>query len=192
MLRFFRLFVVAFEALCADPGMHSVIVAGDSAGGNLALELQLALCDRGQRQAAGAVLISPWSDLTMPGSSFLEYDRFDYGTREVLARQARAFAGGIALEDPRLSQGNAELAGLAPVFILAGGAEIPRDDILALADRLSRANVEVTRHLAPDMPHNAPVFAAYHPSARVAVEALDPRQLQAVVKGGTSVLPGLF
>jgi hypothetical protein len=32
--------------------------------------------------------------------------------------------------------------------------------------------VEVTRHLAADMPHNAPVFAAYHPSAQLAVAAI--------------------
>ena len=62
----------SIEALREDRGVRRVIVAGDSAGGNLALELQLALRDRGQRQAAGAVLISPWSDLTMPGSSFRE------------------------------------------------------------------------------------------------------------------------
>jgi len=80
--------VRAFEALRADPGGRRVIVAGDSAGGNLAIELQLALRDRGKEQAAGAVLISPWSDLTMPGSSFRENDRFDYGTREVLARRS--------------------------------------------------------------------------------------------------------
>ena len=76
----------AFDALRARSGMRRAIVAGDSAGGNLAIELQLALRDRGLEQAAGAVLISPWSDLTMPGSSFRENDRFDYGTREVLAR----------------------------------------------------------------------------------------------------------
>jgi monoterpene epsilon-lactone hydrolase len=162
----------AFEALRACSGMRRVIVAGDSAGGNLAIELQIALRDRGLEQAAGAVLISPWSDLTMPGTSFRENDRFDYGTREVLARQARVFAGTLALDDPRLSPVNAKLASLAPVFILAGEAEIPRDDILTLADRLERANVEVTRHLATDMPHNAPVFAAYHPSAQLAVAAI--------------------
>lgn len=122
----------------------------------------------------------------MPGRSFCENNRFDYGTREVLARHARAFAGAIALNDPRLSPVNAELAGLAPVFILAGEAEIPRDDILVLADRLERANVDVTRHLAPDMPHNAPVFAAYHPSARIAVDVIARFIRELASKGGAA------
>jgi acetyl esterase/lipase len=80
----------------------------------------------------------------MPGGSFTENDRFDYGTREVLVRQARAFAGGVALDDGRVSPVNANLVGLAPVFILAGETKIPRDGILALADRLAR----FVRHLA--------------------------------------------
>lgn len=149
-----------------------VVVAGDSAGGNLAIELQLALRDRGETQADGAVLVSPWSDLTMPGASFRDNDAYDFGTRAVLVRHAKAFAGSIPLDDPRLSPRRAELAGLAPVIVTVGEVEIPRDDILALADALERAGVRVTTHVAPDMPHNAPMFAAYHPSGREALEAI--------------------
>lgn len=163
----------AFDALVAEgrsPG--EILLAGDSAGGNLAIELQLRLRERAglTSQARAAMLISPWSDLTMPGRSFVDNDAFDFGTRTALARHAQAFAGDVPLDDPRISPVNADLRGLAPMLVMAGEAEIPRDDILRLGDRLARAGVEVERHLAPDMPHNAPLFAAYHPSAR---EALD-------------------
>jgi acetyl esterase/lipase len=165
--------LAAFDALVAagtPPG--SIVVAGDSAGGNLAIELQLALRDRGSAQAGAAVLISPWSDLTMPGASFTENDRFDFGDRAVLVTQAKAFVGSVPLDDPRVSPTYAELKGLAPTLVTVGEAEIPRDDILTLASRLKDAGVDVTVHVAKDMPHNAPVFAAYHPEALKAFEAI--------------------
>jgi acetyl esterase/lipase len=49
---------------------------------------------------------------------------------------------------------------------------VERDDILTLASRLRDAGVEVTLHRAKDMPHNAPVFAAYHQEGKVALEAM--------------------
>jgi acetyl esterase/lipase len=162
----------AFEALLATTSVEHVIVAGDSAGGNLALSLELARRDRGAPLPRACVLICPWSDLTMPGRSFVENEPFDFGTREALLRHARAFAGELALEDPRLSPVNARLGGLTPVLVVAGEVEIPRDDILALAAALEKANVDVTVHVAPDLPHNPPLFAAYHPEARACVEAI--------------------
>lgn len=147
-----------------------IVLSGDSAGGNLALELALSLRDRGTPGPAGLLLVSPWSDLEMPGKSFVENDRYDYGTREVLAVHARAFAGGAALDDPRLSPVHARLDGIGPVLVIAGELEIPRDDILALAARMKDAGVDVTVHVAPDMPHNPPIFAAYHPAAAAALD----------------------
>lgn len=165
--------LAAFDALVAKgTPASSIVVGGDSAGGNLAIELQIALRDRGGPQAKAMVLVSPWSDLTMPGRSFVENEPFDFGTREVLVRQAEAFAGGIRLDDPRLSPVYAKLEGLSPALVTVGEAEIPRDDILALAARLKEAGVDVTLHVAKDMPHNAPVFAAYHPEGLAALEAM--------------------
>lgn len=66
----------------------------------------------------------------------------------------------------------AELEGLAPVLVTVGEAELPRDDILALAAKLKDAGVDVALHVAEDMPHNAPVFAAYHPAAKRALDAV--------------------
>lgn len=148
-----------------------VALAGDSAGGNLALELQLALRDRGGPQAAAAVLMSPWADLRMSGDSYADNDPYDFGTRAELVVHARAFAGETPLDDPRISPVCARLDGLAPVLVSVGEVEIPRDDVLALAARLEAAGVDVTLHEAKDMPHNPAVFAAYHPSGQAALEA---------------------
>ncbi len=163
----------AFDALLKDGRSPAdIVLAGDSAGGNLAIALQLALRDAGRAQARAAVLVSPWSDLEMPATSFVDNDPYDFGTREVLVAQARMFAGDVPLSDPRLSPTNADLEGLAPCLVLVGECEIPRDDIVKLATRLEAAGVETTLHRAPDMPHNAPVFAAYHPSGLRALEVI--------------------
>lgn len=64
----------------------------------------------------------------------------------------------------------APLEGLAPVLVIVGEVEIPRDDILALATRLREADVDVTVHEAKDMPHNPMVFAPYHPHGQAALD----------------------
>jgi epsilon-lactone hydrolase len=165
--------LAAFDAL-VDSGVTSdrIVLAGDSAGGNLALAAQIALRDRGGPQARTVMLISPWADLEMPGASFMENDPYDFGTREVLAQQAQLFAGEVPVGDPRLSPVRARLDGLSSVFLCVGEAEIPRDDILALGRALTSAGVDVTLHVAKDMPHNPPVFAAYHPEGLAALEAI--------------------
>lgn len=165
--------LAAVDALvAAGTPLDTIILAGDSAGGNLALVTAIALRDRGGPQPRAMVLLSPWSDLEMPGASFQENERYDFGTREVLVRQARAFAGDVALADPRVSPIHAALGGLPPALVEVGECELPRDDIVKLADALEAAGTKVTRHVAKDMPHNAAVFSAYHPSAKAALDAV--------------------
>ncbi|AUX49088.1 esterase [Sorangium cellulosum] len=164
--------LAAFDALVErghTPG--EIALAGDSAGGNLALVAQLALRDRGQ-QARCAVLISPWLDLTASSASTRENDPTDYGTREGLVRQARDFAGAIPLDDPRLSPLHARLDGLGSLFIQVGEAERLHDEGLALARRAREAGVDVTLDVLRDMPHNGPVLAEYHPEGARGAETL--------------------
>jgi acetyl esterase/lipase len=61
---------------------------------------------------------------------------------------------------------------LPPTFVSVGSAETPRDDILGFVERLRAAKVDVTLHVAQDMPHNATLFEAYHPSAKAAFAAV--------------------
>ncbi|WP_437937863.1 alpha/beta hydrolase [Sorangium sp. So ce341] len=164
--------LAAFGALVERghaPG--EIALAGDSAGGNLALVAQLALRDRGE-QARCAALISPWLDLTASSASTRENDPTDYGTREGLVRQAGDFAGAIPLDDPRLSPLHARLDGLGPLFLQVGDAERLRDEGLELARRAREAGVDVTLDVLRDMPHNGPVLAEYHPEGARGAETL--------------------
>lgn len=148
-----------------------VILAGDSAGANLAIELQIVRRDAGQ-SIPPAALISPWTDLTMPGASYVTNDAFEIGTRATLAKHAEAYANGTPLDDPRISPVYADLRGLPATLVIAGDAEALYDDIGVFTDQLREQGVEVTLHVAKDMPHDAPLFAAFHPNAEAAVEAI--------------------
>jgi acetyl esterase/lipase len=154
------------DALAACRGLTGapLILAGDSAGGHLAVKAAP------QIPAKALVLVSPWADLEMPGRSYVDNDPYDFGTREVLVRQARAVAGERPVAS--LALANDPLGALPPTLVLAGGAEAGHDDILAFAQQLIAQGVDCTVHVAEDMPHNPPFFEAYHPSARGAFEAI--------------------
>lgn len=160
------------RALRTERPARRVIVGGDSAGGNLAVELAIALRDAGDLPPDALVLLSPWADLTMPGRSFVENDRYEFGRRVELVRHAAAYAGAVPLTDPRISPTFADLRALPPSFVQYGEVEAPRDDIVAFAARLAHAGNDVTSDAAPDMPHNPSVFAAYHPSGEAARAAI--------------------
>lgn len=163
----------AFDALVSD-GIQPdhILFVGDSAGGNLALVTQIALRDRGGPRARALALLSPWSDLTMPGASFQANEPFDFGTRNELCNHAKAFVGDVPLDDPRVSPIHAELRNVGPVFVSVGGCETPKDDILRLVNALRAAGVDTRLHEAVDMPHNPTLFADFHPSGHAAFEAL--------------------
>lgn len=161
--------LAAFDALVAsgtDPGQ--IVLAGDSAGGNLALSLQLALRARGSAQPRAALLISPWVDLSASRPSCRTGDAIDYGQTSFLLQHARDFAGTVPLDDPRVSPINADLTGLAPLFVLTGSAERLFDECRELVELARRAGVQAELCVAEDMPHNPPAMADFHPHAEQA------------------------
>jgi acetyl esterase/lipase len=151
---------------------EEIVVIGDSSGGNLAAELALELRNRGLPQPRALGLISPWCDLEMPGQSFLENDRYDFGTRDVLVKHARAFAGEHDLADPRISPINADLSGLCPCLVIVGELELPQDDILRFHEKLATAGVSTELHVASMMPHAPPAFAALQPEGEASAHKL--------------------
>lgn len=150
-------------AACRALGGAPLILAGDSAGGNLAVHVAKEI------PARALVLLSPWVDLEMPGRSYVDNDPYEIGTRAVLVRHARAVAGDRPVAD--LSLRAEQLGALPPCFVSIGGVEAPHDDILAFVEKLRGAGVDVTVHVAEDMPHNPALFAAYHASGRAAFDA---------------------
>lgn len=149
-----------------------VVLAGESAGGNLVLATLLALRDAGSGTVAGGVMVSPWLDLTASSDAYTRNADCDYGTREMLLAQAKMFAGDVPVDDPRVSVGRAPPEGIAPVLVQAGTAEMLYDECHAWADTARAAGVDVTFDAPREMPHAPPFFAAQSPEGRRAVDAI--------------------
>lgn len=147
-----------------------IVLAGESAGGNLVFAVLLALRDRGAPLPAAAVAFSPWCDLTGSHRSMETNAAYDYGTKAMLLDQAKQFAGEIPLDDPRVSPAYADLAGLPPLRIHAGEAELLFDECKALAEKARAAGVDVTFEPLPDMPHAAELLAQLSPQGAEAIE----------------------
>jgi acetyl esterase/lipase len=146
-------------------------VAGDSAGGGLALALLVALRDAGLPLPAGAFCISPWVDLTLGGASIETKAGEDpLVDRASLVSMARDYLDGADPQSPLASPLHAHLAGLPPLLIQVGGAEtLLDDDSVRLAGAAGAAGVKVTLEVWPEMLH---VWHAFHPmlaEARAAV-----------------------
>ncbi len=138
-----------------------IVVAGESAGGGLTLSLLMTLRDKKLPMPAAAVCVSPWTDLEMRGESMKANAHYDYISREVLGIYAKRFVGAHDLRNPLANAQHADLRGLPPMLVLAGGAEVLLDDARALAARARAAGVDVTLEIEPDMIHAWVVFGMF-------------------------------
>ncbi|HEX4720800.1 MAG TPA: alpha/beta hydrolase [Thermoleophilaceae bacterium] len=164
--------LAAYEGLLDDGiAPSSIVFAGESAGGGLAVATLVNARDHGLPLPAAALVMSPMTDLTLAGAS-METRRDDDPLLSPEALQAR-IADYTAGQDAALgliSPLFADLTGLPPLIIQAGTHEVLLDDALRLAERAAGADVEVTLDITPGVPH---VFQAYHPILDEAAAALD-------------------
>ncbi|MFX1671269.1 alpha/beta hydrolase [Paraburkholderia sp. A2WS-5] len=164
--------VAAYRRLLADGARaQSLVIAGDSAGGGLALATLVALRDAGNPLPAGAVLYSPWTDLAVTGASIRENDGRDpMFCGDVFARVAPLYLGETSATDPHASPLYADLHGLPPLFMLAGSTETLLDDTRRVAERAQAAGVSVECKIGRGLPHVWPIYAPFMPEARRALD----------------------
>ena len=136
-------------------GARDVILAGDSAGGNLALELCLNLKEQGRRQPPMLALFSPWTDMTCSGLSHTDCADIDpMLTAEYIAAVRQAYTGLDAdWADPRYSPLFGDLRGLPATLIQVGTNEILRSDSELLHHKLQEAGVYSTLEVYEDCWH---------------------------------------
>jgi len=164
--------LAAWRALVASgvPAARAVI-AGDSAGGGLALAALVALRDAGEPLPAGALLFSAWTDLAATGASMRDNDGRDPMFRAaVFERVAPLYLGATPATHPLASPLYADLRGLPPLFLRAGSTEVLLDDTRRVAARARAAGVDVDCEVWPDMPHIWPIYAPFMPEARRALD----------------------
>jgi len=146
-----------------------ILVAGDSAGGGLGLSLLVRLRDLGMTMPAGALLLSPWTDLTVSGASIDRNRGRDlWFTRSLLDTWAGYYAGDADRSSAYLSPVFAELSGLPPLLLLVGEDEVLLDDALRVRDAAQSAGTEVRLHLGKSMQHDWPLTLPWLEESRLA------------------------
>lgn len=124
-------------------GAENVILVGDSAGGNMALELCLHLKEKNRLLPGGLILLSPWTDMTLTSPTYetkkdvdpLLSREYIHVAREAYAKDAKDFA------DPKFSPLFGDLHGFPKTYIQVGEHEILLNDSTALAEKLSQSGV---------------------------------------------------
>lgn len=140
-------------------GARDVTVAGDSAGGNLALVLTLLLRDAGRILPRALVLLSPWTDMTASGPSYQERRELDpMLTMDYIQAVRTAYAPGRQWDIPTLSPLFGDLSGFPPVLIQVGTNEILFSDSDRLRDKLVQSGVPCRLEVWPDMWHVFQMF----------------------------------
>jgi monoterpene epsilon-lactone hydrolase len=162
--------LAVLEAVCERPGAGPVFLAGDSAGGGLALACaQVAPAKR----LAGVVLMSPWADLTNTAETFGSRAATDGSFSLGSATEAaETYLQGWDAADPLVSPVFGDFEGLASVLILVSAAEVLLQDSLALASGFAKAGSEVDLHVFTDPPHVWPVTQPDTAAARRALQII--------------------
>jgi monoterpene epsilon-lactone hydrolase len=183
--------VAAYRELM-DRGLRpeNLALAGDSAGGWLALSAALALRDDGVPLPATLVLISPWLDLALTDPSATD-DEHDPMLRAGWLRACAArYAPDLDPTSPELSPLDADLTGLPPIAVQYGEQEILGTDALRLANAARSAGVPVDIRRLDGLWHDAHTQAGLVAEATTAVAALGRHVDQATRSDPPTQSPG--
>ena len=151
---------------------RKLVIAGDSAGGNLALAAVLKLQDHRIRLPDAVVALSPAVDLTWQSTSLQSRADIDPILRpDRLERVSAAYVQGAErMDHPYVSPLFGDFTALSRVLIQVGDRDIVMDDAKLMAERLKEQKVEVERQVYEKMPH---VFQLFAPSVGAATYAID-------------------
>ncbi len=145
------------ESLGIAPG--DIVLAGDSAGGNLALVLCLKLREAGRGLPGALLLMSPWTDMTASGESLRGRAGIDpVLTPEYMYAVREAYAGGLDPSDCLLSPLFADFAGFPPALIQVGTHEILYSDAERLAERMLAAGADCRLEVWENMWHDFQMY----------------------------------
>lgn len=163
----------AYEWLLAREGVpaSAICVAGDSAGGGLALGCLLRVRDTGLAPPACAVCFSPWTDLAGAGASVRANDGrcAMFRTENIEEFAAAYLPAGASPRDPYASPAHADLRGLPPLLLQVGSTEILLDDARGVHDKIRDAGGQSRLEVYEDLPHGWQMLDGLVPEARVAL-----------------------
>lgn len=150
-----------------------IATAGDSAGGNLAISLVVKLRELGEPLPGAIVGFSPWVDMEVTGKTVETNAETDaLVSRGVAESMAAMFLGEKGSPtDPLANPLHADLTGLPPLHVTAGGAETLLDDCQRVGDRAREHGVEVEMTVSPGQQHVYPFMAGRAAEADEAIAA---------------------
>lgn len=157
----------AWQYLLNNHDPERIVVMGDSAGGGLALSLLSQLTQSTLPMPAAALVLSPYADLLVTGSSVEANDRnCAMFTAAGIRRAAEGYLDGANGAEPAASPMYADFKGFPPLQIYISSSEILRDDGMRVAERAAAADVPVSLHIWDNQPHVWPLFLPWLPEAR--------------------------
>ena len=179
--------LAVYRTLIQTVDSSRAVIAGDSAGGGVALSALCQLRDRGDPLPACAYLISPFTDLTGSGETMISNAECDpIVTMDLFRDSVSMYLGGADPTGPEVSPVFAALSGLPPLLIQAGTEEMLLADSTRLAESARSAGVEVDLDVQPGMWHVYPVAAGFMPEATKALSrAVDFITVKTATKGGS-------
>ena len=153
--------VAVYRTLRAEQaGERRILIAGDSAGGNLAIATALKLRDLGEPSPAGIIAFSPWLDMESLGETIETNSGTDrLVNRGTLENMAAMYLAGASPTDPLANPLKADLTGLPPVYVNAGSSEALLSDTTRFAEAAKRSGVDVTVSIVEGMQHVFPCLA---------------------------------
>jgi epsilon-lactone hydrolase len=159
----------AYRYLLSSHPPEKIVVVGDSAGGHMALSLLLNLRAEALPQPALCIGLCPWTDVGERGASLYSNDRYDL----VQSWMALRFGQWLDPEDrfgrPALSPISHDFAGLAPIYLQAGGREILHDMIEEFAELQASHGADILLDVWSDMPHDFQAFDTLRESSTQAL-----------------------
>jgi acetyl esterase/lipase len=146
-------------------------LAGDSCGAGLCVSAAIRIRDGGLPAPSALLLISTWVDMALEGSTYESNAATDaFFTREMVGDLVRQYLqGGESPKDPEVNVLHADLTGLPPMFLQAGGAEAILDESERLAERARAAGVEVRLDVFEGKLHTFQMAAGRMPEADDAI-----------------------
>ena len=167
--------VLAAFAVLIDRGYPAgkIILAGESAGGGLAIASALAMISEGRPHPAAVLGLSPWCDLTMSSITIIANDEKDIIlTPDFLAMAAEFYAAGQDLRDPFISPSFGNFTGFPPMLLQVAAEELLLGETIALADRARSSGVDVQLDIFDGMWHTWQSFNELVPESRAALDRI--------------------
>lgn len=162
-----------YRALLQDHDGKNILLAGDSAGGGLALGTLVELRSQQVQRPGGAALLSPWVDMIRSEPYRPDLVSADpIVTPQSLDASRRWYEGDEGADRPLMSPVHEDLGGLPPLLVHVGSAEILLDDSRMLRAAAEESNLDVTYREWPGMTHVFHAFAGTVPEATEAVKQI--------------------